>query len=122
MKTFITAAFFYSSISLFVALLNAVTNDGPFMASGIKIGEVDQTSAIIWARLTENENYRLDGREWDEDDEALPAGLSIGDMQYSVAGSEGDVRISYWPTLSPAKAARLQWLSLIHISEPTRPY
>ena len=57
MKTFITAATFYSSISLFVALLNANANGGPFMASGIKIGEVDQTSAIIWARLTENENY-----------------------------------------------------------------
>ena len=38
MKTFITAATFYSSISLFVALLNANTEEGPFMASGIKIG------------------------------------------------------------------------------------
>ena len=110
MKTFITATTFYSSIRLFVALLNANTEEGPFMASGIKIGEVEQTSAIIWARLTENENYRLDGREWEKDDEALPAGLSIGDMQYSAAGSEGDVRISYWPIQSPAKAAKLQWM------------
>ena len=26
--------------------------------------------------------------EWEKDDEALPAGLSIGDMQYSAVGSE----------------------------------
>jgi len=29
-------------------------SDGPWMATGIKIGEVSQTEAIIWARLTEN--------------------------------------------------------------------
>ena len=67
MRNFITTATFYLSITLFVALLNTNGDEGPFMASGIKIGEVDQTSAIIWARLTENENYRLDGREWEKD-------------------------------------------------------
>ena len=28
------------------------TNNGPYMATGIKIGEVNETSAIVWARLT----------------------------------------------------------------------
>ncbi|HKL20790.1 MAG TPA: glycoside hydrolase family 88 protein, partial [Tichowtungia sp.] len=30
----------------------AAPNQGPFLATGIKIGEVDQTSAIVWTRLT----------------------------------------------------------------------
>lgn len=28
--------------------------EGPYMATGIKIGEVSQTEAIVWVRLTEN--------------------------------------------------------------------
>ena len=28
--------------------------DAPYMATGIKIGEVTDTTAIIWVRLTEN--------------------------------------------------------------------
>lgn len=79
------------------------------MANSIKIGEVDQTSAIVWVRLTQNESYRLDGREWDKDDEALPSGLTVGDMQYSAEGSEGDVRISYWASGNPGKVERSRW-------------
>ncbi|VGO23525.1 alkaline phosphatase D family protein [Pontiella sulfatireligans] len=37
-----------------VACTLAETGAGPFLATGIKIGEVDQHSAIIWVRLTEN--------------------------------------------------------------------
>ena len=33
----------------------AAPSEGPFLATGIKIGEVDQTSAIIWVRLTKRD-------------------------------------------------------------------
>jgi len=33
---------------------NAPNTDGPYFATGIKIGEVTQTSAIIWTRLTKD--------------------------------------------------------------------
>ena len=36
-----------------VALLGLVLmQDGPHQASGVKVGEVTQSSAIVWARLT----------------------------------------------------------------------
>ena len=112
MKSIISAAF-YSCISLVASQSEILASQGPFMATGIKMGEVDQTSAIVWVRLTKNESYRLDGREWEKDDEALPAGLSIGDMQHSAAGSEGEVRISFWPTSNPEDVKRLQWSSVV---------
>jgi len=30
------------------------TTEGPYLGTGIKIGEVSQTEAIVWVRLTEN--------------------------------------------------------------------
>ena len=44
MRTFV----FFSLIGLLAA------DEAPFFASGIKVGEVDQNSAIIWACLSES--------------------------------------------------------------------
>ena len=46
-----------SYLSFLVIMLYAccqTTPDGPYLATGIKIGEVTQTDAIVWVRLTEN--------------------------------------------------------------------
>ena len=41
---------------LFLSIFYSCTRkeSGPFLATGIKIGEVTQTTAIVWVRLTEN--------------------------------------------------------------------
>ncbi len=44
--------------ALFVALILSVTLascDSPYMATGIKIGEVSDSEAIVWVRLTKTE-------------------------------------------------------------------
>lgn len=42
-------------ISIFVLYAcSRTTTEGPYLATGIKIGEVSQTEAIVWVRLTEN--------------------------------------------------------------------
>ncbi len=88
----------------------AQNNPGPFMANGIKIGEVDQNSAIVWMRLTKDETYRLDGATWEKDDEAVPAGKTLGDMQYSAVGAVGEVRVSYWPERDKRNTVVLDWM------------
>lgn len=35
-------------------------DEAPYFASGVKVGEVDQTSAIVWVRLTEKESANFD--------------------------------------------------------------
>ncbi len=84
--------------------------DGPRMANGIKIGEVDQDSAIVWMRLTQNETYRLDGETWSKDDEAVPDGLTLGDMQHSAMGAEGEVRVTYWPESNESATRSTDWI------------
>ena len=70
---------------------------GPFLANGIKIGEVDQHSAIVWIRLTSDATYNLKGEAWSLNADSVPEGKSLSDMEYSAVGAAGEARGSYWP-------------------------
>jgi alkaline phosphatase D len=99
-------------ILLFVFGFNYNTNcQTPFQATGIKIGEVTQHSAIIWTRLTKNAERNIDGipfkmikdQKSKDDPEhiiyeepQIPEGHSLDEMQNSVPGAEGQVRLQYW--------------------------
>lgn len=83
--------------------------ESPFMANGIKIGDVDQHTAIVWVRLTRNATYNLEGEAWESNAEAVPSGKSIGDMEYSAVGAQGDARVSYWPTGNSEETITLEW-------------
>ncbi len=95
-------------VSLF-AIGCAAFAKAPFMANGIKIGDVDQSTAIVWVRLTQNATYNLKGEAWSSKAEAVPEGKSIGDMEYSAAGAQGEARVSYWPTGNPKETITLEW-------------
>ena len=110
-------------IAVFVALiLNAAPAfaGSPFMATGIKIGEVSDTEAIVWVRLTKNEkrvdfggpmpkiSYTLASTgepltdmKYRQSDAVpsveFPDDGSIGTLEGAVPGSKGFVRIHYKP-------------------------
>jgi len=94
------------------------TNKGPYMATGIKIGEVTQNSAIVWTRLTKNPDRvgndaplpavlyknpetgeiekRRGGRRPDITPVVnFPEGYTIDNIQGATTGSEGEVRLKY---------------------------
>ena len=73
-------------------------------ANGIKIGEVDQDSAIIWTRLTRNPSLNAEGAAFLEPEKhvvpaakQLPEGKSLADMKGAVPGAPGEVRTAWWP-------------------------
>ena len=75
---------------------------GPYQATGIKIGEVDQDSAIVWTRLTQNPTLKLDGTPFIEAGQhvvpaskQLPEGKTLADMEGAVPGKAGHVRFSW---------------------------
>lgn len=87
------------------------SHNSPFQANGIKIGEVSQHSAIVWTRLTKNAERNTDGIPFKKiggkkskdnpehiiySEPQLPEGLSLDEMENSVPGSEGQVRLQYW--------------------------
>ena len=64
---------------------------GPYQANGIKIGEVDQTSAIIWTRLT-------------------TTGVADFNQMPCSPGMEGEVQVEYWPQDNPGSVLATSWL------------
>lgn len=84
--------------SLAIFFLNGtVVFSQSYFGNGIKIGEVKQDSAIVWLRLTENPDFRTDGTVFKPEDEAIPEGLRLGDMRFSLTGREGEARVGYRP-------------------------
>ena len=81
-------------------LMNAAT--AAHFANGIKIGEVDQNSAIVWTRLTRDPAIHLDGLKFlpsknktGPAEAQLPEGKTLDDMVGAVPGTAGEVRISW---------------------------
>ena len=82
-------------IVLFLSCV-AVRSDVHF-GNGIKIGEVDSTSAIVWVRLTDALERRADGTTFKDSDDKVPEGLTLRDMKDSLMGAAGSVRLRYLP-------------------------
>ena len=66
------------------------------MATGIKVVEVDASSAAVWTRLTKNKTRNITGTPFEDAAESLPAGKSLDDMQGSAVGISGEARVTYW--------------------------
>lgn len=71
---------------------------GPYQATGVKVGEVTATSAIVWTRLTRNPRRLNSGvrplkAAWDEPQ--WPEGVSVDELEGAVPGAEGEVRVVY---------------------------
>ena len=107
MKRFVT-------ICLLVVLLLGAAMEGKesnplFMANGIKIGEVTRDSAIVWTRLTRHKERNTAGRAFVGKEDAVPAGFTLDDMEGSVPGTAGEVRVIYWTQGSADKRLTTAW-------------
>ncbi|MCW8925080.1 MAG: alkaline phosphatase D family protein, partial [Xanthomonadales bacterium] len=115
MKKFIVIA------TLLLLSTAPVLADSPYMATGIKIGEVTDSEAIVWVRLTANEKRvdygapmpnvtythadtgePLDGSKHYRKPYAVPAvefpdGSSIDTIEGAVPGARGVARVHYKP-------------------------
>lgn len=100
-------SFVYSSITL---------AEGPYMATGFKVGEVTDSSAVVWTRLTRapervpfgapmpgvlyrndetGELEELSGRPDREPVVRFPAGVTVDTIEGAAPGAEGQVRVKY---------------------------
>lgn len=80
-------------------------------ATGVKIGEVDSTSAVIWTRVTESDQRRADGevRRGRPDRKAPREHLDPRDLEGSTPGAPGRVQIRYGLTPDLGDAAETEW-------------
>ncbi len=115
---------------LLLALIPAVHSQ-PYFGNGIKIGETTTDSTIVWLRLTDRAEPKWDGlkwigiddREFDEGElgeKQFPAGATIPDMEGSLMGMEGSVRVCWWPEGHPKSKRMTSWLPVDSNQDFTR--
>ena len=95
----------------------------PYFGNGIKIGETTSDSTIVWLRLTERIVPNWKGLKWlgveDRDfdvgelgEKQFPTGATIADMEGSLLGVAGSVRLSWWPGGKPEDKSQTGWLDV----------
>ena len=93
-----------------------------FMATGIKIGEVDASSAIVWTRLTKHAERNKKGKKFTEGASELPEGKTIEDMFNSAVGVNGSVRVRFWADNNPQAVETLDWLKVDESTDHTKQF
>lgn len=94
-----------------------------YQATGIKIGEVMPTHAVVWTRLTLEPDARRKGTPFVEVQKhqgiheaaaggQIPPGKSLADMQYAVPGAAGSVRVRWWPEHQRDLAQDTAWIAV----------
>jgi len=95
---------------------------GLHMADGIKIGEVREDSAIVWTRLTRNPERNVKGLAFNEERTTVPAGRTLEDMEGSVPGRGGEVRVVWWPRGAKDKRQETAWRAVDPRADFTRQF
>jgi alkaline phosphatase D len=116
-------------ILILFLLVISLTSAQPYFGNGIKIGEVSDNSAIIWMRLTAHPHPNWDGLKWlgteDRDfdvgelgENQFPEGATLPEMEGSLPGMEGRVRLRWWPKGQPGFKRSVDWAPV----DPNRDY
>lgn len=83
---------------------------GTRQATGVKVGEVTDSSVIVWMRLTAAAMRRPDGYPSDRPRGGpLPADVRPDDVRFACPGMEGQVRLRYAPREDLRDAVTTDW-------------
>lgn len=103
---------------------------GPYFGNGFHNGWADQTSVVIWTRLTTHPEGNMDGEKFlipaskehkvlDKNANAaeiyaaqIPEGLHLDDMEGACPGAAGEVKLSYYPAGSSGQPIETEWVSV----------
>jgi alkaline phosphatase D len=83
-------------------------DDPPHLANGIKIGEVDSTTATVWLRLTHTPEQDFD--------------LVQKGLQHQAIGGRGQARIRYWTEAVPRPPVTTAWSYISEASDFTHQF
>ncbi len=81
-------------------------------ATGVKVGEVSDTSAIVWMRVTEKAERRRDGIERRGRVQPLDPELKPRDLEGSAPGALGQVRLRYGTSEDLSDAVETDWVAV----------
>ena len=131
------------NIAIIVIMVSAVPSLAAAAAihqgNGIKIGEVTQTQAIVWTRLTQTPDIRWDGIVWPQVElkktdgnggrtnykygaSQMPKGNTLEDMEHIVPGAAGQTRIIYWAQNNKNAKKSTPWIDVDPAHDFTRQF
>ncbi len=103
---------------------------GPYFGNGFHNGWADQSSIVLWTRLTQNPDGNAGGskfidissdeaRQLDKEGDAekinkaqIPEGLTLNDMEGACPGAPGEVKLTYYPLANMAQKTELDWVKV----------
>jgi alkaline phosphatase D len=102
------------SIFLFTSGTRVCGQDTVYFATGFKVGEVTQSSAVVWTRLTSEPERNRDGVVFQPKDSRTRVMVDIPDIplhewEGSAAGAQGQVRVLYAPSAGLTEAVTASW-------------
>ena len=139
MKAFqkhVSARLVFPLLAIASAAAISAAESGPRMATGFKIGEVTDTTAIIWTRLTEHKEANpADGpmfevvygkapggrRRQPLKEIKYPAGATVRTIRNAAPGRNGEVRIHYRPDIKGSFQST-DWLRVDPAADFTRQF
>ena len=100
------------AVTLSPAMAAAQVAPSPRQASGVKVGEVTDTSAIVWTRLTaeatrNDKGLAILGRVGKAG--PRPVTVPVDELQGACSGAEGRIRVRYAATEDLKVAAETAW-------------
>lgn len=109
-RTFLAAT---ATTALAANAAAANTRDKPtaHQATGVRVGEITPTSAIIWTRLTKhstrnNEGVVFKGKGVNQ--EPATVDMPVSEIEGACPGQAGEIRIRYTPVLNPPSGIETQ--------------
>ncbi len=88
------------------------------LAMGFKVGEVTQTSAIVWARVTQAAERNWEGvrppqKREEQTREYVPSPIKVEDREGAVPGKAGQVRLTYFRNdVKGAPKTTSEWMTV----------
>ncbi len=85
------------------------------MAMGFRVGEVTQTSAIVWTRITRHaqrnwDGYREPGKKQPKQDQYVPSPIKVEDREGATPGAAGEVRATVYAVGEESSPMTSQWI------------
>ncbi|TWU54325.1 PhoD-like phosphatase [Rubripirellula tenax] len=106
-----------------------------FMANGMKIGDVTSDTAKVWTRLTAQPERTRSGTKFlkttnptkeeparADGSHQFPPGKTLADMEGSVPGADGEVRLRYWPKGQRGNKTVTDWMRVDSQKDFTRQF
>jgi alkaline phosphatase D len=117
-------------VLLFMSCDSKKETDGPYFGNGFHNGFADQSSVVIWTRLTKTQEGNISGekflvpdaeehrqldREADPDmmwKAQIPEGLTLEQMEGACPGMPGEVKLTCYPLTNPDNKMITRWVAV----------